>query len=58
MAKEAGVEDLAYLAWEASKSAKVVVPAVFDDFVNRLESLEITEEVHTNPSSAAPTDEL
>jgi|688.fasta_scaffold178726_3 hypothetical protein len=58
MAKEAGVEDLAYLAWEASKSAKVVVPAVFDDFVNRLESLEITEEVPTNPSSAAPTDEL
>lgn len=58
MATAAGVEDLAYLAWEASKTAKVVVPAVFDDFLNRLESLEIVEEVPTNPSPAAPTDEL
>jgi hypothetical protein len=58
MAQAAGVEDLAFLAWEASKSAKVVVPAVFDDFLNRLESLEIVEEVPTNPSPAAPTDEL
>jgi len=58
MAQAAGVEDLAYLAWEASKTAKVVVPAVFDDFLNRLESLEIVEEVPTNPSPAAPTDEL
>jgi hypothetical protein len=58
MAQAAGVEDLAYLAWEASKTAKVVVPAVFDDFLNRLESLEIVEEVPTNPSPAAPTDEF
>ena len=58
MAQAAGVEDLAYLAWEASKTAKVVVPAVFDDFLNRLESLEIVEEVPANPSPAAPTDEL
>ena len=58
MAQAAGVEDLAYLAWEASKTAKVVVPAVFDDFLNRLESLEIVEEVPANPTPAAPTDEL
>jgi len=57
MAQAAGVEDLAFLAWEASKSAKVVVPAVFDDFVNRLESLEVAEELAANPTQAAPTDE-
>ena len=30
MANGIGVEDLAFLAWEASKAAKIVVPAEFD----------------------------
>lgn len=33
-----GAEDLAYLAWEASKEQKVVVPASFDDFCKKLKA--------------------
>lgn len=54
MAQEAGVEDLAYLAWEASKTAKVSVPVSFDDFVAKLKTLEIVEEEAPNPTHAAP----
>jgi hypothetical protein len=50
MANAAGVEDVAYLAYEASKTAKVVVPAVFDDFVNRLTLLEVVAEEAANPT--------
>ena len=56
MANAAGVEDVAYLAWEAAKSNKVVVPAVFDDFVNKLTTLEVLAEEAPNPSHGAPTD--
>ena len=54
MAQEAGVEDLAYLAWEAAKTAKVVVPVSFDDFVAKLRTLEIVEDEPANPTHAAP----
>ena len=54
MAKEIGLEDLAYLAYEASKTAGVTVPVVFDDFVGRLDKLAIVEEEPANPTHAAP----
>lgn len=54
MAQEAGVEDLAYLAWEAAKTARVVVPVSFDDFVAKLKTLETVEEEPANPTPAAP----
>lgn len=38
MANGIGAEDLAYLAWEASKECKVVVPASFDDFCKKLKA--------------------
>lgn len=56
MATAAGVEDLAFLAWEASKSAKVVVPAVFDEFISKLTDIGIEEHDAPHPSHAAPTD--
>lgn len=55
MAASAGVEDVAYLAWEAAKSAKVVVPGVFDDFVNKLTTLEVVSEEAPNPPQGEPT---
>ena len=57
MAQGAGVEDLLYLAFEASKSAKVVVPAAFDDFVAKVENLDVIQEEAANPSHAAPGDD-
>jgi hypothetical protein len=58
MANAAGVEDVAFLAWEASKTAKVVVPAVFDDFVNRLSVLEVVAEEAANPTRGGLGDTL
>lgn len=58
LATEAGVEDLAFLAWEASKAAKVVVPVTFDDFVAKLEAIEVgaDEPAFPTPAAAGGTD--
>ena len=58
MANGFGIEDLAYLAFEASKLHKVVVPAAFDTFINELEHIEIVSEDAPNPTLAAPSDDL
>lgn len=52
-----GIEDLAYLAFEASKLRKIVVPAAFDDFVAQLDSIRVVMEEQENPTPAAPTEE-
>jgi hypothetical protein len=36
-----GLEDLAYLAYEASKQHGHVVPAVFDDFLKKISNVEV-----------------
>jgi hypothetical protein len=58
MANGFGIEDLAFLAFEASKLHKVVVPAAFDQFINELEHIEIVSEEPANPTPAAPSDDL
>ena len=57
MANGMGIEDIAYLAFEASKQHKVVVPAAFDDFLNTLDNLELVSDEPENPTPAAPPDE-
>ena len=52
-----GIEDIAFLAFEASKQHKVTVPAAFDDFLASLESIEVVSEETENPTPAAPPDE-
>ena len=56
MATGAGVEDLLFLAFEASKTAKIVVPAAFDDFVAKVDNLDVVQEEPVNPTLAAPGD--
>ena len=51
-------QDLAFLAFEASKLHKVVVPAAFDQFINELEHIEILTEEPAHPTLAAPSDDL
>ena len=58
MANGFGIEDLAFLAFEASKLHKVVVPAAFDQFINELEHIEIVSEEPANPTPAVPSDDL
>jgi hypothetical protein len=39
-----GIEDLAYLAWEASRGSGIVVPASLDDYIKSLVNLEVVEQ--------------
>lgn len=53
MSEGLGIEDLAFMAFEASRQQKLVMPAVFDDFLKRvisdIEVVEVAEEVPTQP---------
>ena len=52
-----GLEDLCYLAYEACKQAKVVVPATFDDFIKRVESVQPRGWVMPTPTRPAASDD-
>jgi hypothetical protein len=56
MANGIGIEDLAYLAFEASKLNKIVVPAEFDNFIKQLVNIEAVEQEQPSFTEAAPTD--
>jgi hypothetical protein len=56
LAQGIGMEDLAYLAYEASKRNKIVVPAEFDKFIDKLITLEVVSEEPENPTEPAPID--
>jgi hypothetical protein len=56
MAKSMGMEDLAFLAYASEQAAGNTVPAVFDDYVKRIRSLEVVSEETENPTQEAPTD--
>jgi hypothetical protein len=54
LAQGIGAEDLAYLAWEASKKEGITVPVVFDDFIKKLVAMpEVVEQEDSNPTQAA-----
>lgn len=57
MASVMGLEDLAFLAYEASKQHGVTVPAVFDDFLRKISNVEVVGSEDTNPTHAAPDDD-
>lgn len=48
------LEDLCFLAYEASKRAKIVVPAVFDDYLKRVEYAKPLGWVMPTPTRPAP----
>jgi len=56
MANGIGIEDLAFLAFEASKLNKIVVPAEFDNFIKQLVNIEVVEQEQPSFIEAAPTD--
>ena len=55
MANNIGVEDLLFLAWEASKQAKIVVPSDFDTYCKQVTDVQVVEQEAQNPTQAAPT---
>jgi hypothetical protein len=44
LATGVGMEDLAFLAFEASKNAGIVVSPVFDDFIDSIITLDVVED--------------
>jgi hypothetical protein len=50
-----GAEDMGYMAYECSKAAGKVVPAMFDDYLRKVVEIEMVDEEHANPTGGAPT---
>ena len=58
LANGVGLEDVAYMAYEACRSNGITVPAVFDDFCKKA-SVSTSGEVETpGPTVSAPTAEV
>lgn len=57
LAQGIGIEDLAYLAWEASKQHQIIVPSEFDLFIKKLVgAIEVVASEQDVPFDPAPTD--
>jgi hypothetical protein len=54
LANGVGAEDLAFLAWTASRSLGLVVPLMFDDYAKKIISLEVVTEEDANPTQPGP----
>jgi BRCT domain type II-containing protein len=39
-----GIEDLSYMAYEASRSANITVPALLDEYIKSLKNLEVVDQ--------------
>jgi hypothetical protein len=51
------MEHLAFLAFEGAKQNSITVPAVFDDYIKKLVSVEVVSEDAANPTQEALTSE-
>lgn len=56
LAQGVGAEDLAFMAHEALKQQKIIVPLQLDDFLKKIVALEVIETASTNPTLEAPSD--
>ena len=57
LAQGIGVEDLLYLGFECCKLHNIPVPAAFDDFIKRVNNVDVVSEEPASPTEAAPTDD-
>lgn len=56
IAEGIGAEDLAFMAWTACQQQGTVVPIVFDDFIKKLDAVNVLDSETENPTQEAPTD--
>lgn len=49
------MEHLAFLAYESCKQQSIPVPLAFDEYIKKLDSIEIVDEEPANPTEKAPT---
>lgn len=52
-----GAEDLAFLAYEASKTAGLTVPLIFDDYAKKIVTLDVVSSEDQNPTEPGATAE-
>jgi len=57
LASGVAMEHLAFLAFEGAKQNGIVTPAVFDDYIKKLVSVEVVSEDTANPTEEALTSE-
>jgi len=57
LASGVAMEHLAFLAFEGAKQNGITVPAVFDDYIKKLVSVEVVNEDAANPTDEAVTSE-
>ena len=57
LASGVAMEHLAFLAFEGAKQNGITVPAVFDDYIKRLVSVDVVGEDAANPTDEAVTSE-
>jgi hypothetical protein len=55
LASGVAMEHLAYLAFEGAKQNDILTPAVFDDYIKQLVSVEVVGEDTANPTDEAVT---
>jgi hypothetical protein len=51
-----GHEDLLFMAWEAAKQSSVPVPMTFDDFIKRVEDIDVVQDP-AGPTVPASTED-
>lgn len=56
LANGIGMEDLAFMAYEASRTQGHSVPISFDEFVKKIEDLEVVETATAVPTKEATAD--
>jgi hypothetical protein len=54
IAEGLGIEDLAFMAYEASRTSGVTVPAQLDEYIKSLKNLEVVEQ-NSPKADAVPT---
>ena len=56
LANGIGAEDLAFFAYESAKQSGVVVTAIFDDYIKKIQAVDVVSSDAPNPTDAARTD--
>jgi hypothetical protein len=57
LANGIAIEHLAFLAYESCKLSSIPVPPAFDDYLKRLDSIDIVSQETENPTNGEPTHE-
>ena len=55
LANNIAAEDLAFLAYEASKTAGIPVPLIFDDYAKKIVTLDVITSEDQNPTDPGAT---